>query len=158
MGDSRPTIDLTERVYAGHVRLQTLVNLDEAAFVDFDPCVLEAKSLDVRRAARRHQQVRSVQRPLALAGLYVKLDLLAVTPHPECRRIEQHVDPVFAEDRGDRLCDVSVLTSKQLTAALDKGDPAAKAPKHLAEFEPYVAPTEHQQMLRDTFQLHDGGR
>jgi len=68
MGESGPTIGLTECVYAGHVRLQTLVDLDEAAFVDFDPRVLEAELLDVRRAVRRHQQMRSAQRPLALAG------------------------------------------------------------------------------------------
>src|SRR6516164_745928 len=150
MGESGPTISLTERVYAGHVRLQTLVDLDEAAFVDFDPRVLEGELLDVRRAARRHQQMRSAQRPLVLAGLYVKLDLVAVTPHPERQRIEHHSDPVFAQDCGDRLGDVLVFTSKELTAALDEGDTAAKAPKHLAEFEPDVAATEHQQMLRDT--------
>src|SRR6516162_8358010 len=90
MGESGSTIDLTERIYAGYVRLQTLVDLDEAAFVDFDPRALEDESLDVRRAPRRHQQMRSAQRPFALAGLYVKLYLLAVTPHPERQRIEQH--------------------------------------------------------------------
>src|SRR6266545_3927439 len=100
----------------------------------------------------------SAQRPLALTSLYVALDLVAVTPYPERRRIKQHSHPVFAQDRGDRLCDVGVFTFKELAAALRDRHAAAQAPEQLAELQPDVAAADNEQMLRHRIQLHDRGR
>ena len=52
---------------------------------------------------------------------------------------------------------VGVLAGKDLAAAVDDRDLAAKAPEHLAKLQADVTTAQHEQVFRHFAQLHDAG-
>ena len=74
-----------------------------------------------------------------------------------CLRVQQETNAFGFQgllQLGGHVC---VLAGKNLTAALDDGDLAAKAPEHLAKLQADVTPAQHEQVFRQFAQLHDAG-
>ena len=155
MGKLRPTVDIAERVEAGHVRFQPLVDVDEAFLIGLDAGRSQVQVVGIRRAADRDQQMRAADRLIAVHG---HLDAAVCRPDPRGLGVEADIDAVFLEDLAHGVGDVVVLAGEEVTAALDHGHGATEATEHLREFETDVAATEHDQVLRGLVQLHDRGR
>src|SRR5215204_6935407 len=71
---------------------------------------------------------------------------------------QQDLDTVLAQDLSDRFGNVGVLAAHQLSTSLYDRDLAAETPEHLGELHSDVAAAEHEQVLRQLVELHDGGR
>src|SRR5205807_1087750 len=69
----------------------------------------------------------------------------------------QDCDPVLAQNLRYFVRNVFILAHQQAWAALNDGDLAAKATKHLSKLQPDVAATDNQQMFGERIQFHDRG-
>ena len=69
---------------------------------------------------------------------------------------QQDLDTVLAQDLGHRY--IGILSAHQLPTELYDRDLAAETPEHLGELQPDVTAAEHEQVLRQDVELHDGGR
>ena len=75
---------------------------------------------------------------------------------PHWLRLEHRIDPILAQDLADSIRHVRILAGHEARSALDDGDLAAEATEHLAELEADVAAAQHQEVIGDLVQLHDG--
>src|SRR5215472_16161666 len=72
--------------------------------------------------------------------------------------LQQDLDAVLAHDFCHLIGHIRVFTVQQILSPLHNGYLAAEATEHLAKFQPDIATTYHQQMLRHYIQFHDRGR
>src|SRR5437867_7628433 len=158
--EGRAALDVPDGEYAGGARLELLVDLDESLRVEPDPRGLEAEPLGVGHAPCRGEKVRALDHALAAPGA---LDGQEEAPAGSLRRLdglrlEEHLDAVLPENRGDLGRDVGILLRQELAAALNDGHEAPEAPEHLSELEADVPPAQDEQVRRRLTQLHDRGR
>src|ERR1700737_787508 len=70
--------------------------------------------------------------------------------------VQQDLNPVLLKNLGDFFRDVWVFTGEQLSAQLNNGYAAAKAPEELSKLHADVAATQYQQVLGNRIEFHDG--
>src|SRR5207247_11184486 len=80
--------------------------------------------------------------------------LLMFVRVPGCQR---EMNALLFEDLSQFPGNFRVLAWQNLVAMMDDCHAAAEAPEHLPELESDVPSANHQQVIGDVFQLHDGG-
>src|SRR3981081_2323696 len=70
--------------------------------------------------------------------------------------VQQDLNPVLLKNLGDFFRDVWVFAGEQLSAQLNNGHAAAKAPEELSKLHSDIAAAQYQQVLGNRIEFHDG--
>src|SRR5262249_19904884 len=145
---------LTEGPYIWRTCLQSTIDANVTAFVQFDAGLLESNSGGIRNAPSRNQDVAAVNVLLTREGSHVKRYLVSRSPADlEQLRPHTNLNTFLDENAAHFLCDVDVLTSQELRTGLDDRHIAAEATKSLCHFQARVTASDHDQVLRQIIEL-----
>src|ERR1700756_4468579 len=143
-----------QRPHVRRTRLQSAIDANVTASVQFNAGVLKSNSGSVRNAPSRDQDVAAIDALLTGRGARSKRDLVSRSPNYfKELGLDKNLNGLVAEDAPDLPRHVDILASHELRTGLDDGDVAAEATIGLCEFQTGVAPTDHDQVLRQIIEL-----
>src|SRR5262245_23637660 len=138
-----------ERPHPWRSRLQSLVDANVAAAVQFDAYFFEADAGGVRDAPGCDQEVAPLDLPLAGGAAHGYADLFAGSAlHVEGLRLDQEPDTFVGEQTLHLFRDIAILATHDLRAGLDDRHAAAESAKSLGHFQADITAAEHHEMWR----------
>src|SRR5437667_6096573 len=173
-------LDVAQGPDARDVRLQAAIDLDEPALVGLDSCLVQVQLVGAGLPSGSDQQVRADERGRTIAPVDREAYAAVFTFRggtfrggtfrggtfrggtfrdglldAGCVRVQQETNAFGFQGFRQFGGHVGVLAGKDLAAALDDRDLAAKAPEHLAKLQADVTTAQHEQVFRHFAQLHD---
>src|SRR6516165_4093662 len=134
--------------------LQSAIDANVTAPVQFDAGLLQSNSGGIRNAASRDQDVASFNVLLTRGGTRAKRDIVSRSPaNLEHLGPDKNLNTFASENAPHFLRDVDILASQELRTGFDDGHIAAEATISLRQFETGIAPTDHDQVLRQKIEL-----
>ena len=142
---------------ARNIGLEAAVHLDIPTRVAFHPGFLQTQVFRIRDAAGSDKEMGTYKGRSALRALNRQDDLSVRFLNARRPGVQREMNALRFEDLSQFAGNFRVLAWQNLVAVMDDCHAAAEAPEHLPELEADVPSANHQQVIGDVVQLHDGG-
>ncbi len=154
MREGAAAVAIAKRPDARDTGAQLFVDLDIAASVGLDACLVEPKIVGVGHAPDRQQQVRAVDFGRTGRAIQADSNMVAIPSGAKAVGIEPDFDALGFQYLPHCLRHILIFALDQARTFFDDGHPGPKAPVHLAKLEADVAAANDDQVLRQEIHVH----
>ena len=142
---------------AGDVGAQLLIDADIPARISLNAGLVQAEIIGIGYTPHCQQQMRARHFTRAARAIQPDHHVACFATHAQAVGGHLHVDALGFQNLAHRLRHVFIFTGDQARAFLHDRHARAEAPIHLAELQPHVAATDHDQVLGQEVHVHHGG-
>src|SRR4029453_5777614 len=146
MSEGSSSVAIPQRINAGHIGAELIINLDVTALIDFNPGMFQTEIVGVRHTTDCEKGMRADDSLIAAAA--INLHRHFVTPFFKNDAFSAQTDlyTFDLENRFDVFRNVFVFAVDQSRPPLHNGDFTAEAAIHLSKLQPHIAAANDDQV------------
>src|SRR2546429_3884440 len=133
MSEGSSSVAITQRINAGHIRAQLIINLDVTTLIDFKPGLFQAQVVGVWHTTDRKEGVRTDDGLIAAVAINLHGHFVAAFFKADAFSAQTDLNTFAFENGFDVFGNVFVFTLNQPWPSLHNGDLTAEAAIHLSK-------------------------
>src|SRR4029077_13797622 len=133
MSEGSASVAITQRINAGHIGANLIINLDVTALIEFNLGVIRTQVVGVRHTTDCEKHMRADDSLVAAAAINLHGHFVAAFFKADVFSAQTDLDTFAFENRFDVFENVFVFTPTQSRSSLHNGDLTAEAAIHLGK-------------------------